>query len=206
MNTNNFAPFDFPEGEDVIRSILEKHCILTKKYFEYEPDGMPEDFDINVYEDQKRIKDFLQIRFIEELCEATLDTINKDHFLEELGDAFGFLLSAYLMYHDFDIEYTAENLEWKDKQRDSIWDDCQKMKASFYFVVEQVGATCNLLKNRPWKKTHYIVDLYKFEPLFYGIFSAFNRLCNECGFTLKDIYSIWSQKYQCNLWRMETEY
>ena len=57
------------------------------------------DFCIDCADDQARFKDMLQIRFIEELTEASASLDEPDeHFWEEIGDAINFFLSAMCMY------------------------------------------------------------------------------------------------------------
>ena len=55
------------------------------------------DFCIDCPEDQAKLKDMLQIRFIEELTEATKTLDNVEHLKEELTDALNFFLSAFIL-------------------------------------------------------------------------------------------------------------
>lgn len=102
MNTEDFKSFEFKGIESAFQDIFKKQKLVFEKYMEFEPNKI-EDFDINCYSDQQILKDFLQIRFIEELTEASEDPDNKDHFLEEIVDALNFLVEAYIIYGwDFD--------------------------------------------------------------------------------------------------------
>lgn len=207
MNTNDFKPFEY-KGPESFKEMFEKHYELFLKYMENEKyDWSPERFDINVAEDQFMLKDFLQIRFCEEITEVTMDLEHRDHVVEELVDALNFLMAAYFIYG---IKY-EDLASWDDSPFMNLLYPDQGPSELFYKfaydVIEQTGRACNLLKNsRVWKTTQYLVDLYKFEPIFKSIWISFNRFCNICGVSQQKLFEVWSQKYQVNHMRMDTNY
>lgn len=205
MNTKDFKPFKYSEHKDPFGFMFKEQKKIFLKFMEVEKNAVDiKNFDINCYEDQQLIKDFLQIRFIEELNEATLDRLDSDHFKEELVDALNFLIESYIIYG-----YDYKDLgPWKDicYYSDNLITNTNKLYSEFYIVVEQVGKTCNLLKNRPWKNCQYLVDLYIFETSFKKIWQKFNRLICQLKIREKELFEIWSLKYQVNTFRLKTRY
>ena len=209
MNTNDFKPWKY-RGEKSFHDIFRFQKKVFDMYMEAEKTDVS-NFDINVYSDQQILKDFLQIRFIEELTEATADVKHEDHFLEEIIDAFNFLVEAYLIYGwTYKDLPPWQNIYQSDSDKLPIGIESQSRLAhfgsQFYWVVQDVGNACNLLKNRPWRQSQYLVDLLEFEKMFKRIWNQFNRLCDGVGITRKMIFETWSLKYQVNIYRLKTKY
>ena len=214
MNTKDFKPFKYSNVEKPFEVMFKEQKKIFYKFMEIEKNSMKNySFDINCYEDQQLLKDFLQIRFTEELTEATIDIENLDHFREEMVDAFNFLMETYILYG-----YSYKDLEdWKEfDYRDGYMSKKRQgpltpfstiyIYASFYGVIEQVGKACNLLKNRPWKSSQYLVDLFVFEENLKKIWVKFNELCGIVNINEKDLFEVWSLKYQVNTFRLKTRY
>lgn len=211
MNTQDFTPFPYNE-KNCFKEIFQRQKELFERFMLIEKLDY-KDFDINCLWDQQLLKDFLQIRFIEELTEATMDTNHYDHFEEEITDALNFLVEAYIIYG-----WNEKNLDlWLDPSKEfnsivSIDENglmtYNPMILNYYLwkTVEQVGRTCNLLKNRLWKESQYLVDLYLFEPNFKEIWNCFNQVCRLVGINKRRLWELWSLKYQVNLMRIETKY
>ena len=209
MNTLDYKPLIY-KGDKSFNDIFSKQRIVFDEYMEHEKKNVST-FDINCYEDQQLLKDFLQIRFVEELTEATCSE-NYDHFEEEIIDAFNFLVEAYIIYG---WDYSMLN-KWDDTESNDILltvhgkeylvEDCNRFRSQFYYVIERVGMICNFLKNRSWKQSQYLVDLYLFEPTFKSLWICFNDLCRNLGIRKKRIYRLWSLKYQVNKFRLESGY
>ena len=191
MNTLDFDPDNYP-GDNWLEILFDKHKILVDKYLSYE--GGVENFDINTFEDQSLLKNYLEVRFIEELCEALDDKHNKEHFLEELTDALNFLIAAYYIYGIQPADLSFEVFE------------PQKNDLDFLELIKETGMVCNCLKNRPWRHSQYLVDLYVFEKRFIKLWQHLYSIFRNRGFTDKDIYQQWSLKYKVNLFRIETNY
>jgi hypothetical protein len=73
-------------------------------------------------------------------------------------------------------------------------------------VIKSIGLTANLLKNRKWRQSQYLVDLLIFEKRFKEVWNWFEYLVYYSGITKEELFEEWSKKYQCNLFRIETNY
>ena len=212
MNTEDFKPYKFNKAT-FMNEIFEKQKELFDEYLSFEYKKIDySDFDINIYEDQVIFKDFLEKRFIEELTEATADLKNKNHFLEEIIDAFNFLIETYIIYG-----WTIDEIYFKSEPvrifgGETKFENCilqyhtNDIKLKMYDLVQITCNTCNYLKNRPWKQTQYLVDLIPFERDLKEIFIQFNEFCNMLGITDRILYEVWSLKYQVNKYRIATNY
>jgi len=215
MNIEDFKPYQYINDFSFER-LFRMQGYIHELFANSEPVKVEGEFDINCYHDQQILKDYLQIRFVEELNEATLDIKNPKHFREEITDAFNFLVSAYIMYG---YKYT-DLRQWKDVEpwrypvfletstapKKIIVRHRAYIESEIYKLIEQVGKACNLLKNRPWKHSQYLVDLYEFEPAFKEIWIKFNNLCNLLLISKAEIFRLWSLKFQVNLFRIKTAY
>ncbi len=209
MNTNDFTPMDFHAEKNPWETIWNMQKEIFNKYMIVEgyPDFKNYDFDINTLEDQELFKTFTN-RVIEELCEATLDLVHPDHFVEEIADALNFLVETYIMYgYDYKdlpawepINTIKSNLPAMDLK------NTRDIKANTYTVVEKICETNNLLKNRKWKQTQYLVDLLIFEENLKDIFKVFNEYVNWCGITEKVLFETWSNKRSVNDFRLNSRY
>lgn len=199
MNTENFLPFPFNK-KTFLKEIIDLQGKLALRYNGFEPNKIT-DFDINTYQDQQIFKDFLQIRFTEELTEAFADTTNTSHFKEEITDAFNFLISSYIIsgYEHF--------LDWEEDLNPCVdYTNKDLLSIRFWNIVQSVGDVCNLLKNRPWRMSQYLVDLHIFEKKYRKLWKDFNALCNFLNISRKELFENWSLKYQVNSFRLDTKY
>jgi len=206
MNTNDFKALEY-DSEKCWETIFKKQTEVFYEYMKQEgiEDWEKHDFCIDVLEDQEIFKDFL-FRIIEELTEATEDLIHADHFLEEIVDALNFLVETMIIYN-----WNHKDLpKWKQFQYEPTKDFTQfkstYLKAMFYKVVEKIGWCSNLLKNRKWKQSQYLVDLLIFEKRLQDVWIEFNELVYSLGITEQQLFEVWSQKMQCNLFRIRTKY
>jgi len=93
MNIRDFEPISGIKFDDVFK----KQKLLMTRYEPYLVNSIKE-FDINTLEDQELFKAFMLVRVVEELIEATVDINNREHFEEEIIDAFNFLIESYILY------------------------------------------------------------------------------------------------------------
>ena len=209
MNTNDFKPFDYYQEKNPWETIFTKQREIFLRFMEVEGyENFAEyDFDINTLIDQELFKEFMN-RVIEELCEATLDVEHNDHFVEEIVDALNFLVETYLIYG-----WTEKDLPpWETSAaRDGFLPNIslkntRDLKANTYTVIEKICATNNLLKNRKWKQTQYLVDLLVFEERFKDVWELFNEYVNWLGISEQLLFSVWSQKFQTNYFRAMSAY
>jgi hypothetical protein len=178
------------------------------KYEEVEKRNWDEyDFSIDCAADQAMFKDMLQIRFVEELTEASC-SINEseEHFWEEIGDALNFFLSSYIMLDvDFNSFISPEHYLPKESHKTKI-DTLDDFSLAAYPVIEKVGYLCNLLKNRPWAESNYLVSEYDFDLRLRDLWQSFWQFLGDMGLNRKDIFEIFYKKYKVNEHRRSTGY
>lgn len=188
MNIEDFKPIRYS-----LETIFEKQKEIK---FLYEPEakGIFTHFDIDTYEDQEIFKKYCW-RITEELMEALEDRKNESHFREELIDGFNFLIELYLLY-GWGINNLPQSIQLTSYSVDEKVMD----------IVYQLGITANLLKNRQWRRSQYLVDLYVFESRFKTIWVLYLNLFYQLNMTTDDICELWSLKYQVNLFRISSNY
>lgn len=191
MNIEDFKPKDY--------SLQEVFELQKELMFRYNPElrnHLPE-FDIDLYDDQELFKKYCW-RITEELMEALEDHENIEHFKEELIDSFNFLIDLYQIY-GWDVKDLPLGVQI-DLTTVHSWEN-QILK-----IIYQLGITANLLKNRQWRRSQYLVDIYKFEPRFKQVWIEFMKLFYYIGLLPEDVIRLWSLKYQVNLFRLNTNY
>lgn len=190
MNIENFTPL---KGI-TIKDVFEKQKELE---FLYEPKAKEvfDNFDIDCLSDQEEFKKYCW-RITEELCEAleAYDKNEEEHINEELLDGFNFFIELLAMYgwgaDDISVDQTPMTFDFK---RDTME------------TIQWIGLAANCLKNREWRQSQYLVDLYVFEQ---RLRKAFNLYLNLLRTRLTDdeILDCWSLKYQVNIFRIQTKY
>ncbi len=197
MNTENFKPLknltiDFIQDEQM--EIMFRYEPSEKQVFE--------NFDIDVYEDQETFKKYCW-RITEEITEALEDTKHHQHFKEEITDAFNFIIELYSLYG------------WRLSDLGTIFQEGypdppefnEKVSEDFSLkVIKTIGLTANLLKNRKWRQSQYLVDLLVFENRFKEIWKEFEYLVYYSGITQEELFQQWSLKWQVNIFRLESKY
>ena len=168
------------------------------------------DFSIDCSCDQMKFKDMLQIRFIEELTEASIAMLEpSEHFWEEIGDALNFFLSSYVMLGiDFNsltspeeilVDYTKAYQKTKTIYK-------EEYSTHVYPVIEKVGYLCNLLKNRPWTQSNFLVSITDFNERLNELWVEFWSFLNYMKVSPTDVFEMFWKKYQVNIHRIETGY
>lgn len=194
MNTQDFKPF--------IKSWEEIYALQGELQLMYRPYFKERiaNFDINTLEDQELFKK-LCWQIVEELTEAmeAKDKNEKDHVLEELIDAFNFMLELYKLYgmtptFDWTLPKWAQVLEDEDFAGDLLT------------LIGNIGMTANCLKNREWRQSQYLVDLVVFEDRLKGIWTYFVIMFEHLGLSENRVKELWSLKYQVNLFRIKSKY
>ena len=198
-----------------IKSFDELYERAKEQFIKYETlEGIENwdeyDFSIDCSVDQMKFKDMLQIRFIEELTEASISIPEpEEHFWEEIGDALNFFLSAYVMLGvdfkklpDPDKILKKYKLGHKKTKIDTLYNF--SMKA--YPIVEKVGYLCNLLKNRPWRQANFLVSLVDFDERLEELWVTYWKFMNSLCLSPDDVFEMFWKKYQVNLYRIETGY
>ena len=198
--------------EGQIKSFPELYEEAAKQFVHYKSiegqDNWEEyDFSIDCSCDQMMFKDMLQIRFIEELTEASISIPeNDEHFWEEIGDSLNFFLSAYIMLGvDFNTLPSPERYLRTNTVK--IKPDNSSQFALFaYPVIEGVGYLCNLLKNRPWTQNNFLVSMYDFNQRLEELWIKFWKFLSNLGVNQRDVFEMFYKKYKVNEYRIATGY
>lgn len=163
------------------------------------------DFSIDCSEDQMKFKDMLQIRFIEELTEASSSLNEPEHFWEEITDSLNFFISSFIMIDaDFkNLPNPEKYLRKKDKRKIPNFKNFSKLT---YPIIHNVGKVCNLLKNRPWAMSNYLVSLYDFNENLKNLWISFWKYLGKLGINKKVLFDLFERKILVNQWRMKTGY
>lgn len=194
MNTQDFKPF--------IKSWEEIYALQGELQLMYRPYFKERiaNFDINTLEDQELFKK-LCWQIVEELTEAmeAKDKNEKDHVLEELIDAFNFMLELYQLYgmtptFDWTLPKWAQVLEDEDFAGDLLT------------LIGNIGMTANCLKNREWRQSQYMVDLVVFEDRLKWIWTYFVIMFEHLGISETRVKELWALKYQVNVFRIKSKY
>lgn len=199
-----------------IKSYDEFYQRMKEQFIAYEKiEGISDwgkyDFSIDCSEDQMKFKDMLQIRFIEELTEASeaRDEENLEHFKEEITDAINFFMSAYIMTGIDLNKFTPI----KNIIKESLYFKCSKVdmlnynwKNMCWELVDKVGRICNLLKNRPWSQSNYLVSLLDFEKRLKDLWIYFWTFIKNLSIDKELLFDMVERKIEVNQHRIETGY
>lgn len=194
MNTQDFKPF--------IKSWEEIYALQGELQLMYRPYFKERiaNFDVNTLDDQELFKK-LCWQIVEELTEAmeAKDKNEEDHVLEELIDAFNFMLELYQLYgmtpsFDWTLPKWAQVLEDEDFAGDLLT------------LIGNIGMTANCLKNREWRQSQYLVDLVVFEDRLKWIWTYFVIMFEHLGLSENRVKELWSLKYQVNVFRIKSKY
>lgn len=195
MNTQDFKPF--------IKSWEEIYALQGELQLMYRPYFKERiaNFDVNTLEDQELFKK-LCWQIVEELTEAmeAKDKNEKDHVLEELIDAFNFMLELYQLYG------MVPDFAWGHTYgfRKDIADE--NFEENILELIKTIGLAANCLKNREWRQSQYMVDLAVFEERLWNIWAMFAMFFGSIGVTEDKVRELWSLKYQVNLFRIKSKY
>ena len=209
MNTND-VKFN---GE--IKSFDELYKAAKDQFVMYEKlEGIDNwedyDFSIDCSCDQLKFKDMLQIRFIEELTEASIAMDeNEEHYWEEIGDALNFFLSSYVMLGvDFNKLTSPESILVNHtrafRRIKPVYKD--EYSTHVYPIIEKVGYLCNLLKNRPWTQSNFLVSITDFDERLNELWVEFWSFFNYMRVSPTEVFEMFWKKYQVNIHRIETGY
>ena len=197
--------------KNLIKNFDDLYKIAKKQFINYEKlegieDWKKYDFSIDCSEDQLKFKDMLEMRFIEELTEASAALTESEHFWEEITDALNFFLSAYIMLDtDFNKLNPPEYYLNKESNR-RIPTSMTEVSQLFYPVIHKVGWLCNLLKNRSWTQSNYLVSMFDFDNRLHELWGSFWLMLRYLGLSKEDVFDLFERKLLVNEWRMKTGY
>lgn len=163
------------------------------------------DFSIDSGSDQMKFKDMIQIRFIEELTEASAALNEKEHFWEEITDSLNFFISSFIMLNiNFNkLPNPEKYLSKKDKRKIPSF---KKFSIMTYPLIHNVGNLCNLLKNRPWAQSNYLVSLFDFNERLEKLWINFWKYLGKLGIDKITLFDLFERKILVNQFRMKTGY
>lgn len=155
-----------------------------------------DNFDISYHEDQEFFKHYCWC-ITEELTEAieAVELGEPTHIKEELIDALNFSMQLYGLYG-----WSYENV------KDSPVKCCDNLNEAILQAIYHIGLAANCLKNRIWRESQYLVDLYIFEPRLKAIWGCMIEIFRTQGLNDEDIRKLWDLKYQVNNFRIESKY
>ena len=197
MNVENYT------GEPC--SLSEVFARQKELKFAFEPDAKElfENFDIDVYEDQEQFKRYCW-RITEELCEANEALISGEwkHFLEEIIDGFNFLVELIMLYGwgPSDVTGLPEDV----KEPESV--KSKDLRDDIFTIIYSLGLTANLLKNRQWRQSQHLTDLFVFERRLKGSWLNYMLLFERCGLGPREITKLYDRKNKVNKFRINTNY
>lgn len=228
---------------DRLALIFERQTHLLHKYHPIEARSgllQCEDIPVPIHsgKGQARLKDFLW-RVTEEITEATASIADdglKLHFIEELSDAFHFLIELLILsghtahsLHRVVGEFyysTPEGPPPDIRELDVIgdrlmvhmiaakqwkgWQSGQpphSVQEWAYETIEYLGRAGNTLKQKPWKQTHMLTDEVHYQLRLVQAYLAFLNLCQFGGdLTFEHLYSIYYKKSEVNKFRQRSMY
>lgn len=194
MNTQDFKPFI--KSWEEIYALQGELQLMYRPYFKERITN----FDINTLEDQELFKK-LCWQIVEELTEAmeAKDKNEKDHVLEELIDAFNFMLELYQLYG------MTPTFDWTMPKWAQVLED-EDFAGDLLTLIGNIGMTANCLKNREWRQSQYMVDLVVFEDRLKWIWTYFVIMFEHLGLSETRVKELWSLKYQVNVFRIKSKY
>jgi hypothetical protein len=213
---------------NILDNIFKKMNELFLFYKKFEPGlkNLQVPVDIDTFEGQQALKDFLEIRVVEELIEmreAIKSRDRIDHVYEEASDSINFLITAYILYgwnetkfktiedlyhkHLFTMLECNEKMSSVSYSNDVFYDFNELIvDQNILEVISNIGLTCNKMKLRPWKRSQYLCDILIFEERFEKIYYSFINLLFYLNIDPDKLWDIFSRKNQCNQFRLDTGY
>lgn len=221
MNILNYEAQEIGSLEEIIEK--QKEIMFA---FEPNLEKRVEEFDIDIYEDQMLLKDFLLVRAVEEITEAgaAIKANHVEHYKEEMIDVFNFLIETAIILGDqYPIDVSDNESLYNYFNGEEFFGDVDTLDANYtdeenqvhrvsnilkalYDLIQCIGELTNLLKQRPWRDSQYPVDLLTFKARWKRVWLNFWLTQKYYGFNWKEFKAIWSKKYQVNKFRIESNY
>lgn len=213
MNVNDVES-ERSEG-DKLKVIFARQYELKDKYHHIEESQgvgygilQGQEFNINEIKSQCLLKD-LAWRVVEEITEATEAQINHDdiHFKEELADALHFLTELCIQVGIGPATIAADIIVDQDEDYlDNLFYTPNMTKSNNpYNVIQHIGLAMNCLKNKPWKMTHVLTDVEKFEDHLIDAYRAFCKYL-RCYMTADTAFDFYFKKSRVNDFRVKSNY
>lgn len=217
---------------DMLVAIFNQQRSHMKVYAQIEDENgllQTPDIPVNLQDKfgQARLKDFAW-RITEEIGEALNDLYldsNSRSYFEELSDVLHFLTEFTILagYRPEDlirepvnkkVDYLEElynQTEIATKHLDFYWftyNDIAFLVAEF---IRELSMLCNLLKNKPWKRSVAQgklkeTDPFKFKKQLINVWEKFIHICLTSGIGPQNLYELYFHKSDKNKKRQETGY
>jgi len=213
MNVKDIE-YERPPG-DKLKLIFKRQGELKEKYHHIEESqgvgyGLIKDkaFDINEIRSQMLIKDLIW-RVVEEITEAHAchKEREKFHFLEELADALHFLTELCIQVEIGPGQISQGMIVDHEKDlMDNLFNVIDpKISADPWWAVFHLGLAANCLKQKPWKQTHILTDVDKFDL---HIVDAYRTFCKHMAFysTSDEMFDFYFKKSKVNDFRIKSNY
>lgn len=222
MNILNYEGFKVQSLSEIIDKQKE-----TMFAFEPSLKQRVEEFDIDIYEDQMLLKDFLLVRAVEEITEAgsAIKANHVEHYKEEMIDVFNFLVeTAIILGYRIRFEededelitdyfnrgkaygFDSSTLDNDYTTEDNIRYRVGLINTNLFSLVQKIGELTNVLKLRPWRQSQYPVDLLTFKQRWQSIWENFWLIQYYFNFNWEEFKIIWSKKYEVNKFRIDSNY
>lgn len=220
-------------GKDRLIVIFERQQELIDKYHSIEEASglrLSNDLPVDLHDPrgQSTLKDYAW-RITEELGEA-LEAFNlhkgMTHCHEELIDALHFLVE-FTIYAGMSPQqlmperegtfrdmlshlYTESNIQVTDsfyyELKESGGTNYPSLLARTGMTIEALAKTCNTLKNKPWKQSHMLTDIPKFQELLKDTWIKFLGLCIVSGMDEDFLLKVYLDKNAVNQFRQRSQY
>jgi dimeric dUTPase (all-alpha-NTP-PPase superfamily) len=210
---------------DKLKAIFARQQELMDKYHEIESRSglvQTEDCPVNLNDKrgQARLKDFAW-RVTEELGEALDAVTDQEHFNEELVDGLHFLTEMSILsgmtpediiekasnIYNFSYEQGVDILEELANLGDKVFDKPEQRSLEYKVTkfVEQLGMTCNCLKNKPWKQSNMLTDVDQFKKRLTNVWVVYIAILSD-GMSVDEITDTYLKKSQVNKFRQRSNY
>ena len=227
MNVDDFKesviPTDF-SNKDMLDYIFERQHSLFSKYLPIETENglrYSQDCPVNLHDrfGQAQLKDMFW-RITEELTEA-IDAVRihkhvPNHTLEELADALHFLIEAFLLSDISTIDVIRQVVKFENNESirtdklvllyPSFVDYDTPLEKYVYEVIHIIGCASNFLKQRPWKQTHFKVDIYRYRKTLIPALPVLLKCFRYCSLEPNQVFSMYWRKSEVNKFRIRSNY
>ena len=236
MNVDDVDDAVVPETSCRLGAIFNRQHELMEKYglIEWDDEMKTSIITTPIHLDDKygqmKLKDFAW-RITEELTEATealsIHPGLPQHWLEELSDAYHFLIELTLI-SGLDTQWLYDGIIKRTNHEEtqfneicgltncleicSVWiapgnfQEYTTPRQYVYEVIQELGNAMNCLKQKPWKQTHIITDKEKFKKHMLLTHINFFRLINLTKLTADEWYRMYYKKSEVNKFRQRSNY
>lgn len=219
-------------GKDRLVVIFERQQELINKYHSIEEASglrLSNDLPVDPHDPrgQSTLKDYAW-RITEELGEA-LEAFNlhkgMTHCHEELIDALHFLVEFTIYAGMSPQQLIPPHVgTYRDILHHLFTGAKREVEESFSMIplgeiaqyptlliwsgltIESLAKTCNTLKNKPWKQSHMLTDIPKFQELLKGTWIKFLGLCIVSGMDEEFLLRVYLDKNAVNQFRQRSQY